>query len=72
MVSAFPQLDITKAELAEDSEEGHPDAREVIFIVDTVRNSKEDTRQVILSALNRFDIQVGNSFFWLLILKDFL
>jgi hypothetical protein len=60
MVSACPQFDIGKVDFDEDDEEGHPDPREILFLIDTNQNDMNEVKEVLTASLSRLDMQVLN------------
>lgn len=58
MASLCPQFEVEKITVAEDDEEGHPDPREILFVVDTNQSEMEEVKDILSAALNRLDMQV--------------
>lgn len=62
MVSAIPQYKSTIKIKEENNDEGHPDPREVLFLVDPHQMTLEEVRMVLTESLNQIDSQIHFNF----------
>lgn len=58
MVSTIPSYKSTKFHELKNAEEGHPDPREVLFLVDPQQSTLAEVRVVLNEILNQIDAQV--------------
>jgi hypothetical protein len=61
MVSTIPQYKPT-FNFKEDNEEGHPDPREVLFLIDTQQMTLNEIKMILTEALNQIDAQIYFNF----------
>lgn len=70
MVSTIPSYKSTKFHELKNAEEGHPDPREVLFLVDPQQSTLAEVRVVLNEILNQIDAQIFINVFILGLAED--